>query len=221
MTQGSFNYESEEFRPEEEFIPDWLAQTFLERQDTKCKKCKVMAVLRERGLPTTQKELAPAIYPNAFDNRYRDPEVWYRDGYKLRSTWIDTEERHIKKTGAIIRSIDYGIRSALSQFESREEKLEYLRNTPLVIRVGDTESGEALYAYHGPDSPQPIEVLDDYVSWAETHQTKQSQPLVLAQNIRDAAVIQGSIFGNQTLDPDDLPNEEDEIDKWDDLEENQ
>lgn len=219
MSQGTLNYESDDFCPEEEFIPDWAARIFLTPEEAKSKKRKVIALLQKHGSPITRRDLAPAIYPKAFDNRHRDPEVRYYNGYEWRSSWMDSEERHIEKTGAIIRNIDAGIRNALNQLEGREEKLELLRHTPLIIRVGETERGEALYAYHGPDYSQSIEALDNYIAWAESHQAKQSQPLNLARSLRDSAIIQGSLFEIQ-LDPDDLPDDDANIDGWDDLEEN-
>lgn len=219
MSQDSFNYESDDFHPEEEFTPDWLAHIFFDKKDLRGKKRSLLAILRKYGLPLRKKELARALYPKAFDNKYRDPDIRYFNGYEWCSSWMASEKEHIRKTGAIIRSIDNDTRKFLSQLERREEKLEFLRHKELIIRVGETESGETLYAYHGPDCPQPLEILENYVSWAEIHHTKQSQLLMLAQNIRDAATIQASLLDGQMLDPDDLPNEDGEINKWDSLEE--
>jgi hypothetical protein len=182
MTQGNFNFDSDNFDPKKEFSPEWSAGIFLTPDELKTQKDKLLAILRQSDYPRTKKELAMALFPNAFDNRNNvNRYVW--DGYKQRSIKEILEKTYIEKTGQIIRTIDASIRNDLNQLETREEKINFLREVPLVIRVGEDENQAAFYAYHGPDNPQSLEILQEYCEWAQTHQYKQSKLLEQSQLI--------------------------------------
>ncbi|MFM5947573.1 MAG: hypothetical protein ACKO9G_30140, partial [Dolichospermum sp.] len=100
---------------------------------------------------------------------------FFFDGYQYRNINQTSEKLYIEKTGQIIRSIDAGIRNHLNQLETHEEKINFLKVVPLVIRVGEDENQAAFYAYHGPDNPQPLEILQEYCEWAQTQQYRQSK----------------------------------------------
>lgn len=198
MTQSNFNFYSDNFDPKKEFSPEWSADIFLTPDELKTQKDKLLAILRQSDYPRTKKELAMALFPNAFNNRNNDNKFFF-DGYQYRNINQTSEKLYIEKTGQIIRTIDAGIRNDLNQLETREEKINFLRELPLVIRVGEDENQAAFYAYHGPDNPQPLEILQEYCEWAQTHQYKQSKLLEQAQLIEASVSTAdyGPLFSGQ------------------------
>jgi hypothetical protein len=186
MTQGNFDFSSGDFNPVEEFFPDWLANSYFTPQELRNSKQRLLAILRESSCPRTKKDLAVAMYPRAFNDNYRERRRYW-DGYKWQDSAAISEPHYIEKTATIIRSIDAGIRSVLSQLATYEEKVNYLRQAQLIIRVGEDENQAALYAYHGPDRPQERQALQEYCEWAQTHSYKQSKPLELAELIEASA----------------------------------
>jgi len=201
MTQSFLDFESDDFLPENEFDPGWTARIFLSAQELTSKQATLLAYLRETDSPKTKRELAMALYPKAFDGGAQPCS----DGYKRRNATIIFQKEYIETTGTLIRGIDKNIRSKLNELQNDEEKMEFLRQVKLVIRVGEGVKSEALYDYHGPDAPQSMEVLRDYVEWAATHQERQSQPLELAQAIYDSAQYKELPLLNTNFD---TPDEE-------------
>lgn len=202
MTQGNFNFHSDNFDPKKEFSPEWSADIFLTPDELKTQKDKLLAILRQSDYPKTKKELAMALFPNAFDNRYNVTNYEW-DGYQQRNIKDIFQKRYIEKTGKIIRSIDANIRNELDQLETHEEKINFLKAVPLVIRVGEDDNQAAFYAYHGPDNPQPLEKIQEYIQknceWAQTHQYKQSKLLEQAQLIEASVSTAdyGPLFSGQ------------------------
>jgi len=201
MTQSFLNFESDNFLPENEFDPGWTARIFLSAQELTSKQTTLLAYLRETDSPKTKRELAMALYPEAFGRG----EQYFPDGYKSSNVTVLFEKKYIDKTGEVIRGIDKNIKSRLNELQSDEEKMEFLRQARLAIRVGEGAKFEAFYDYHGPDAPQSVEVLRDYVEWAATHQERQSQPLELAQAIYDSAQYKELPLLNTNFD---TPDEE-------------
>jgi len=216
MTQSFLDFESDDFLPENEFDPDWTARIFPSAQELTSKQATLLAYLRETDSPKTKRELALALYPKAFDKSRLNGSQLFFDGYKHRNPAIDAENDYVKKTGYVIQSIDRNIKSKLNELRSDEEKLEFLRQAPLVIRVGEGSESEAFYDYHGPDAPQSVEVLRDYVEWAATHQARQSQPLEIAQAIHNSALYRGLPLLDTNFD---TPDEE--MEDWNDSQVNE
>ena len=124
MTQGNFNFYSDNFDPKKEFSPEWSADIFLTPDELKTQKDKLLAILRQSDYPRTKKELAMALFPNALNNRNNDNKFFF-DGYQYRNINQTSEKLYIEKTGQIIRTIDAGIRNDLNQLETREEKINF------------------------------------------------------------------------------------------------
>lgn len=198
MIQGNFDFNSENFDPKKEFSPEWSANIFLTPDELKTYKDKLLAILRQSDYPRSKKELAMALFPNAFNNRNNHNQFFF-DGYQYRNINQTSEKLYIEKTGQIIRSIDAGIRNHLNQLETHEEKINFLKVVPLVIRVGEDENQAAFYAYHGPDNPQPLEILQEYCEWAQTHQYRQSKLAEQAQLVEASAYVAdyGPLFSGQ------------------------
>jgi len=201
---------------EDSSFPSWTAKIFPSPQELKTKQRKLLAFLKEADSPKSKKDLAHALYPKAFDDRSRDPSTRYWDGYKFRCCAEDAARYYTQRVAAIMRTIDQDIRDDLGTLESRLDKLDYLRKAEVVIAVDSGEQQEALHVYHGPDAPQSLDILRDYLQWAETHTAKQQQPQIKAQGLIDASSYQEQITINV-----DLQTPDDEMDQnlGDDLEE--
>ncbi|MFM6372453.1 MAG: hypothetical protein ACKPGN_30245, partial [Dolichospermum sp.] len=117
MIQGNFDFNSENFDPKKEFSPEWSANIFLTPDELKTYKDKLLAILIQSDYPRSKKELAMALFPNAFNNRNNHNQFFF-DGYQYRNINQTSEKLYIEKTGQIIRSIDAGIRNHLNQLET-------------------------------------------------------------------------------------------------------
>jgi len=162
-----------------------------------------LAVLRNAcGEPLTQQAMARLRYHEIFGTSIQfctDPygKVW--NFTKL------LQRKYIEKIGRQIRSIDAHVNKTLDVLEGDlPRQLEYLRTVSLAIRIGEDEKGRALYVYHGPDALQSSEKLEQYVTWAEKHQAKNSRLLRLAQELQKSILNAAGI----QIDNEDFPGED-------------
>jgi hypothetical protein len=184
--QGFLKFDSDEFTSAREFQPEWTAHVFPNVEERKTKGSNLLATLKRADSPKGKRELAYALYPQAFDPRIIDQYQTIWDGYRFVRCAALIEKKYLDRTGAIIRSIYKDIRNNLSKLDGENQKLSYLRTVSLPIAIGEGDNKEALYIYHGTDFPASMEDLQSYVEWAIVHQAKQSQLLEVALKLQTA-----------------------------------
>jgi hypothetical protein len=184
--QGYLKFDSDTFASETEFKPKWTARVFPTLEERKTKESNLLAILKRADSHKSKRDLAHALYPKAFDSQMVDQSQSFWDGYRFVRCAEVAENKYLIKTGALIRSVHQNIRNKLAEMDSESQKLDYLRTVSLPIPIDESDDGEALYIYHGPDRPAPMEYLSSFIEWATIHQAKQSQPLELANKLQTA-----------------------------------
>lgn len=214
--QSNVDFDAVGYTPEDHFYPRSTSRTYLDREETRGNKRKLLAYLRGLAVQfykgqiereesyQTKVQLAEMLYPNFYDPRIQTTQLRFvSDGHKTRQIRKLLEKEHRGEVERAISSIDSAIRKQLKEFDNEEQQMASLRNQSLIIRPDETESGAALYAYHGPDFPQPVEILEKYRDWALGHQEKQSAPLRLASSLYKSATNPVQLKLNLDTDFDD------------------
>jgi hypothetical protein len=216
--QPSFNFKSPGFDPEEEFYPGWSSDIFLDSKELRSTGDKLLGYLQglARKLHNeeisridsykTKRELAKILYPDF----YKDLEnnkiqlSFINDNYQYFNHIKLIEEKHINKVGEAIRSINRRVRQELNNFRSLTEKLDYLRETAeLFVPVSQTQTGANLFAYHGPDFPLDIKLIEIYRELSAEHLEKQSEPKKMADKLHQALTGSEKIQLDLDIDFDD------------------
>lgn len=204
--QICFDYESDNFCPEDEFLPTWAPREFPGQRERKTRQTTLLAYAKRASLPKSYRELATAVYPKAFDSRQGN-HTQYWDGYKYIDTVTETQRRYIHKTKALVRCIYQKVRKRLLECQTLDEELAYLREeAALLIPVDEGSNGEWLYTYQGPDLSQPSEIIEAARDLMLKHKDDQSLPQDLMQKLFNATT---NPSGAQ-IDPLDYPDDNDQ-----------
>lgn len=162
----------------------------------------------------TKAQLAEMLHPDFYDlrNQQYKPGFIY-DDRSAHNTRMLLEEKHRREVTKAIGSLDKKIRRQLHTLDNEKQQLDFLKNkAQLLVRVGTTKKRASIYAYHGSDFPQPMEILGAYREWAIEHQYMQSAPLRLSNLLYRSATNPEQLQLSFDTDFDDL--------EIDDLEEN-
>lgn len=190
--QLNVDFDSVGYTPEKHFHPPSTSRIILPK--TKGRSNKLLGYMR--GLAErlhkgkikieesyqTKAQLAEILHPDFYDPRNQQYKPRFiSDDKSAHNTRKLLEEKHRREVANNIGSIDKKIRTHLKTLDNEKQQLDFLKNqAQLLIRVGRTQKDASIYAYHGSDFPQPMEILGAYREWAIEHQYKQSTPLRLA-----------------------------------------
>lgn len=136
--------------------------------------------------------------------RFKDPEGKNWDFADM------VQKDYVRRVGRLLRGLSDNINRTLDGLgEDPSQKLSYLGSVSLAIQIGEDSFGRSLYVYHGQDLPQPPEILEQFMTWAEVHRSKNSRLHRLAIELLD---VNSSALGMQ-LNNEDYPEEV--YDLWD------
>lgn len=163
-----------------------------------------LRALRDSGQTLIYPEIACRVYPDIFNNH---ENIFYTDAYGQSWPILSMiKKEHINKIRRQVRSNDASINKKLDLLEGNvTAQIDYLQEVSVAIRIGFDEHGNSLLTYHGPDAPQSESVLEAYVRWAETHKSKNSRTLRLANQLHRSVMMPHS----QQINLDDYPEDED------------
>lgn len=182
------------------YTPKWYTQQDLDEA------ASILELLRNSGEPLTKLQLARLRYPAVFKMStfsFQDPEGKNWNFTKM------IQREYVNKVGRLLRSVSDNINRALDELDENPSlKISYLESVSLAIQVGEDSNGRSLYVYHGHDFPQSPEILERFITWAESHRVKNSRLFRLANELLDV----NSSASNMQLDNEDYPEEVD--DSW-------
>ncbi|MEO1146709.1 MAG: hypothetical protein AAFY26_14075 [Cyanobacteria bacterium J06638_22] len=188
MKQLSFDFESDEFNPDEAFGPPNMARIFVPVQSLSSQERKLLAYLKEYdGLALTDKELVPILFPkihNGIEHIETKPISLGEDSFDVKA---EARKKYTRKVKKVVSGINATASKRVAQLESRQDRLEQWSKEEVILVVGETERGEVLRAYHGPEKRLSMENLRAYLEWATTFKEKQSQPYYRGLDLWEAA----------------------------------
>lgn len=164
---------------------------------------EILGVLRDSSSPMIKPQVTAKLYPKIFHNSV---ELRCDEYGKWWNVTARRQRDYIEMVGRQIRAITHQINCDLAEMSNPADQLEYLRSVSLAIPIATDSKGRAKYVYHGPDAPQPPEVLEMFRAWAETHKAKNSGLLKLAEGLCKGSNNQSGTM----LDPNDIPGQEDQ-----------
>lgn len=173
--ENFFEHESSKKRPS----ATWYTQRDLDEG------ALILGILRDSNSRLTKIDLAVKRYPEIFfqmsSYAFIDPLGKTCDVSKK------VQQDYVAQVGRCLRSISDSINRKLDDLEeNRSSQLAYLKTVSLAIPVDKDRKGRALYVYHGPELPQPLEVLEQFITWAENHQDRNGRLFRLATNLSDS-----------------------------------
>ncbi|MGK7925618.1 MAG: hypothetical protein AB4290_10295 [Spirulina sp.] len=199
--QQNIDFDAAHFSPEDNFYPPSISRVFVpqarSRSDLILQYMQGLAEKAHKGeIPEnesykTKAQIVEMVFPdfyNPHNKRNNTRNSWFFDGtnyYNQRKMVMKDQKEQV---GRAIREIDQRIREQLKTLKNPSEKLEFLRNrAQLLIRVGETDIGAAIYAYHGFDFPQSMELLQANLEWSIEHKEKQSAIYRTAEKLCNSA----------------------------------
>lgn len=141
----------------------------------------ILELLKNADCALTKNQLARARYPKIF--KMSITKILDAEGRSWNITKI-IQAKYVEKIGRALRSISDCINRKLDELDNEPvQKVTFLREVSLAIQVDQDEKGRALYVYHGPDFPQPPEIIEMYLMWTEKHQDRNGRLQRLASEL--------------------------------------
>lgn len=156
-------------------------------------------------------QITELLFPQEWAEASSKPE-FERLGRLIINPRQEAKQILIRKTRVAMRAVDRKIRNKLKSCGSEKEKLLFIINKlEMLVRVGSTEKGEFLFAYHGHDIRQSLDILRMNLELTQEHVFKQGATMRLADRVYKAETRPIQTELPLKLDPDFKPQDDPDI----------
>lgn len=176
MSQGTLNYRSGGYEPEENWGPPAMADVFPAPRELSSKSRRLRAYLKSgRLIHPTKREFIPIVDPKGDMDMKRITASTFLDEFP--DALKDKEASCLKKVDQVLSEIRNEVFVIASQIRSDRERQRYLyERSEIILPVGKTDSGAFVYAIHHPDNKLPLETLRSAYELYLDHGEKQQKP---------------------------------------------